>query len=216
MGFKTRIAASAVFALASVSTASAGFVYSSAVRAVEATASAMSDSASDSGFGTWFDSASVFATTSNALAQHGSQLASTSMNFAGAAQSSAVTGGVSSATSGATIDFSSDMDQVVSFILGLTRTASGGGFSTVVVTLTDLTMNEVRLTASATAAFSGSLELIAGHNYRLLIDADAGVQGAGDSLGQYNVAFSAPVPSPGALALLGLAGLAGFAVRRHR
>jgi MYXO-CTERM domain-containing protein len=213
MQLKTRFAASAAVALASVSTASAGFVYSTASRAVEATASATSDTASDTGFGTWFDSASVFATSSNALAQHGSQLGATSMNFAGAAQSSAVTGGIGSATSGATIDFSSDMDQVVSFILGLTRTASGLGSSTVVVTLTDLTTGVVRLTASATAAFSGSLELDAGHDYRLHIDADAAAQGAGDALGQYNVAFSAPVPAPGAIALLALA---GFVARRRR
>jgi MYXO-CTERM domain-containing protein len=83
----------------------------------------------------------------------------------------------------------------------------------VVVTLTDLTTGVVRLTASATAAFSGTLELENGHNYRLNIDADAAVQGAGDALGQYNVAFSAPVPAPGAIALIALA---GFVARRRR
>jgi|688.fasta_scaffold456470_1 MYXO-CTERM domain-containing protein len=213
MQLNMRLAASAAVALSSVSVANAGFVYSSANRTVEATAGATTDTASDSGFGTWFDSASVFATSSNALAQHGSQLSSTSMNFAGAAQASATSGGVANATSFAIIDFVSDMDQVVAFIVGLTSTGSGSGFNSVVVTLTDTTTSTVRLTASATAAFSGSLSLENGHSYRLVIDADAGVQGTGDSLGQYNVAFSTPIPAPGAAALLGLAGVVA---RRRR
>jgi MYXO-CTERM domain-containing protein len=214
MGLNTRIAASAVVALASASAANAGFVYASANRSVEATADATTDVSSDAAFGTWFDSASVFATSSNALSQHGSQLASTSMNFAGAAQVSATTGGVASATSFAIIDFRSDMEQVVSFIVGLTSTASGGGFNSVLVTLTDTTTGVVRLSASATAAFSGSLTLDENHTYRLVIDADAGVQGAGNSLGQYNIAFNAPIPTPGSAALLGLAGLATKRRRR--
>ncbi len=136
------------------------------------------------------------------------------MNFAGAAQASATAGGVANATSFAIIDFVSDMDQLVAFIVGLTSTGSGSGFNSVIVTLTDTTTSTVRLTASATAAFSGSLSLDSGHSYRLVIDADAGVQGTGDSLGQYNVAFSAPIPAPGAAALLGLAGV--VACRRRQ
>ena len=59
---------------------------------------------------------------------------------------------------------------------------------------------------------SGSFDVIAGRQYRVEITASATTQGTGEYFANYNIGFTS-IPQPGAVALLGLAGLVA---RRRR
>ena len=60
---------------------------------------------------------------------------------------------------------------------------------------------------------SGSFDVVSGRSYRVVVSATANAVGSTNAVANYNVGFFSTVPTPGAVALLGLAGLVG---RRRR
>jgi hypothetical protein len=81
------------------------------------------------------------------------------------------------------------------------------------VQVTDLTTSLIRLFASGDFTGSGSFGVIAGHRYRVVVNATSASASAGEVLSTYNVGLFS-VPSPAGAALLGLAGLVGRTRRR--
>jgi hypothetical protein len=71
----------------------------------------------------------------------------------------------------------------------------------------------LRIDGDATAWTSGDLALVSGHSYSLAIN--PGIANGSTDTGTVLTFGLAPVPAPGAAALLGLAGLTGARRRRR-
>jgi hypothetical protein len=215
MNMYSRTALAAVAALTVLPTANAAFVYVSSARSVDLTSFGSTvDSDSTAATGSWYGSASAVTSSFNALITQGSELASNEMTFAGAAQldvfgSSALVG-----TSRADVTFLSDSTESITWITNLWREASGGGNSaSISLMVTNVATGSVLLAFAGPALGSGSFDVAAGSTYRVQLVATATGASAGDALSNYNLGFFSTVPAPGAIALLGLAGLVA---RRRR
>jgi hypothetical protein len=208
-------AALSVAAFIAVQSASASFVYQSASRLTTASvAGSVVDSESTTAFGSWFGSASANTASYIILATEGSNLAASEMSFVGASQISASAPATLGATSTATVTFLADASETIRWIADLWRESSGAGNSaSIALSVIDLTTFNPLLAFTGPSLGSGSFDVIAGRTYRVNISATADAAGATDALANYNVGFFSTVPTPGALALLGLAGLTG---RRRR
>lgn len=216
MGLSLRAAAVAAgCAFAAAGIANAAFVYSSANRTVDVSFNSTTvDSESTTAFGSWFGSASSNGSGYTALAQQGSNLDSLEMSLVGSATIDASTTAAIMARSMADISFIASASESISWLASLGSGSTGGGApGQILVRVTDSTTGTVVLAFSGPTAGAGSFSVIAGRSYRVEVSAMAIVQGGGLSAANYSVGFTAPVPAPGAIALLGLAGLVG---RRRR
>ncbi|MEY3025160.1 MAG: hypothetical protein RL136_1127 [Planctomycetota bacterium] len=210
-----RAAALSAVALAATQVASAGFVYQSTDRAVSVSvAGSVADSEQNFGSGSWFGSANALGTGYTGLATQGSNLGAMEMTFVGAAQLEASVVAALMATSTATIEFLADSTESISWIAGLARQSSGAGNSASIgLSVVDIASGDILLAFSGPSNGSGSFDVVSGRSYRVSLSAMANLSGASSSSANYNVGFFSSVPTPGAIALLGLAGLAG---RRRR
>lgn len=208
-----RNAAMAAVSLAAVQVASAGFVLQSASREVSVSSmGSVADSDSNNLFDSWFGSASTSGMGYSALATQGSNLSYSEMTFVGAAQLSASMPSMLGASSTAEVVFAADANETITWIVGLGENFGAQGVASASVIVTDLTTGTIRLAMSSDAAGSGSFEVIAGRQYRVEVTATATAQGTGEYFANYNIGFTS-IPQPGAVALLGLAGLVA---RRRR
>jgi len=210
-----RAAALSAVALAAIQSASAGFVYSTSARETSASVGgSVVDSESTTASGSWYGSASANTASYVILATQGSNLASTEMTFVGAAQISASSAATLGATSTANVTFLASASETIRWIADLAREASGAGnASAISLSVLDLaTLNPVLAFTGPTIG-SGSFDVVAGRSYRVIVSATSSAVGSTNASANYNVGFFSTVPTPGALALLGLAGLAG---RRRR
>ena len=213
--FTRGVASATVVAIAS-QFASAGFVYESANRTVSTSVIGQgADSDSNAAFGAWFGSASTVGSGYTVLSTQGSELAYSQMTFVGAAQISSSSANTEiSAASWADLSFLADSSESIAWILGLGESATGASTSSAVsVQVTDLTTSLIRLFASGDSTASGSFGVIAGHRYRVVVNATSASASAGEVLSNYNVGLFS-VPSPAGAALLGLAALVGRTRRR--
>ncbi|MFM7052391.1 MAG: hypothetical protein ACKOYN_09695 [Planctomycetota bacterium] len=216
MGLTLRAAAFAAgCAFAASGVANAAFVYSSSSRSVDVTVnSTVVDSEFTSAFGGWFGSASSNGAGYSALAQQGSNLASLEMSLVGSATVDASATAAIMARSMADISFIASASESISWLASLGSGSTGSAApGLLTVRVTDSTSGTVVLAFTGPTAGSGSFGVVAGRSYRVEVSAMAIVQGGGLSAANYSAVFSAPVPAPGAIALLGLAGLVG---RRRR
>ena len=212
----TRGVASATVAAIASQFASAGFVYESADRTVNTTVVGQgTDSDSIAVFGAWYGSASSVGSGYTVLSTQGSELVYSQMTFVGAAQISSSSANTEiSAASWADLSFLADSSESIAWILGLGESATGASTSSAVsVQVTDLTTSLIRLFASGDSTASGSFGVIAGHRYRVVVNATSASASAGEVLSTYNVGLFS-VPSPAGAALLGLAALVGRTRRR--
>ncbi|MFM1821750.1 MAG: hypothetical protein RI967_16 [Planctomycetota bacterium] len=211
--FNMRNAAVAAVSLAAVQAASAGFVLQTASRGVSVSSmGSVVDSDSNNMFDAWFGSASTSGMGYSALATQGSNLSYSEMTFVGAAQTSASMPAMLGAMSMVDVVFAADANESISWIVGLGESFGENGVAFASVVVTDLTTGVIRLAMSSDAAGSGSFDVIAGRQYRVEIKASASNDGTGEYFANYNVGFTS-IPQPGAIALLGLAGLVA---RRRR
>ena len=210
-----RAAALSAVALAAVSSASAAFVYQSSSRETSASVGgSVVDSESTTASGSWYGSASANTATYTILSTQGSNLASTEMTFVGAAQVSASGSATLGASSTATVTFLASATDTVRWIANLARDFSGAGNNAAIsLSVIDLTTFNPVLAFTGPTIGSGSFDVVGGRSYRVSISATANATSATNSVANYNVGFFSTVPAPGAIALLGLAGLAG---RRRR
>lgn len=215
--FAARCAFGAV-ALFVTATADAGFVFQSASRETEASAGGIVvQTAGTLGFTSWFGSARANTAAHTVLATQGSNLLANEMTFVGAAQVSSTADATLAARSAATVTWVADATETVRWIADLWHEASGAGnAASISMSVVDLTDAAAEIAFSGPVLGSGSFAVDAGHTYRVQVLALAGSVGATNAVANYNIGFftdSLPVPGPGAIALLALAGLA---VRRRR
>ena len=208
-------AALSAVALAVSTTASAGFVYQSASRETSVLVGGQTvDLESTTAFGSWFGSASANTASYTLLATQGSNLAALEMSLVGAAQISASGAATLGSSSSATVTFLADATETIRWIANLAREASGAGNSAAIsMSVIDLTTFNPVLAFTGPSIGSGSFDVIAGRSYRLNVSATAASTGATNAVANYNVGFFSAIPAPGAIALLGLAGLTS---RRRR
>jgi hypothetical protein len=211
-----RAAALSAVALAATQAASAGFVYQSAAREVAVSVNgSVVDSESNAAFGGWFGSASSGNSAFSALATQGSGLSYGEMSFVGASQIDA-SGDTAlvNASSIATVVFTADSTESIRWIANLFRDSVGTGNSaSIALSVVDAVSGNILLAFTGPSIGSGSFDVQAGRSYRVNLAALSIADGPSNSLSNYNVGFFSAVPTPGAVALLGLAGLAG---RRRR
>jgi len=210
-----RAAALSAVALVAASSASAAFIYQSSSRETSASVGgSVVDSESTTAVGSWYGSASANTASYVVLSTLGSNLAAGEMTFVGAAQISASAPAVLGATSTATVTFLADASETVRWIADLWRESVGAGNNAAIsLSVIDLTTFNPVLAFTGPTLGSGSFDVVAGRTYRLNISATANAAGSTNAVANYNVGFFSTVPAPGAIALLGLAGLAG---RRRR
>ncbi len=215
MNMYSRTALAAVAALTVLPTAQATFVYVSSARSVDLTSGGSSvDSDSTAATGSWYGAASGVNSSFNALITQGSELAANEMTFVGASQLDVFSTVALVGTSRADVTFLSDSTESITWITDLWREAAGGGNSaSISLLVTNVTTGSIMLAFSGPTLGSGSFDVDAGSTYRVQLVATATGAGAGDALSNYNLGFFSTVPAPGAVALLGLAGLVA---RRRR
>lgn len=215
MSSVNRAAALAVAALAVSQTASAGFVYQSADRSVTASVGgSVVDAESNTAFTSWFGSASANSANYVILSTQGSNLAASEMTFVGAAQISAGAPAVLGAASTATVTFLADATESIRWIVDLWRESSGTGNSAAIsLSVMDVAAGTPLLAFTGPSLGSGSFDVIEGRTYRVNIAATSAAVGSTNAVANYNVGFFSTVPTPGAIALLAVAGLVG---RRRR
>ena len=128
-------------------------------------------------------------------------------------------GGASAACarSAASVTWIADTTESVRWIADLWHEATGAGnAASISMSVIDLTDSSAEIAFSGPVLGSGSFTVDAGHAYRVEILAVAGSVGSTNAVANYNIglfADSIPVPGPGAIALLALAGMAA---RRRR
>jgi hypothetical protein len=210
-----RAAALSALAFAASQAASAGFVYQTAARDVSVSVGgSVVDSESSMGLGSWFGNAASTASLYTALAQQGSGLSLGEMTFVGAAQIDSSGAAVLSANSVTTVTFLADSTESIRWMADLWREASGAGNSaSISMSVIDVASGAVLLGFTAPVLSAGSFDVVAGRTYQLNLIAVANTNSASKALSNYNVGFFSSVPSPGAIALIGLAGLT---TRRRR
>ena len=208
-------AALSAVALAVSTTASAGFVYQSAARETSALVGGQTvDLESTTAFGSWFGSASANTTSYTLLATQGSNLAALEMALVGAAQISSSANTSLGVSSSATVTFRADASESIRWIADLARQSSGAGNSaSISLVVIDLTTQNPLLVFSGPSIGSGSFDVVANRTYRVTVAATASSTSATNASANYNVGFFSAIPAPGAIALLGLAGLTS---RRRR
>jgi len=215
MGSSIRMAALAAVALCGYQSADAGFVYTSSNRVVDVSVNnAVVDSQSTTAQGSWYGSASTQTSSYAGLATQGSNLSFAAMTFVGAAQLDASATANIAARSGAQVFFSASGTESIRWIANLAAQAQGSNnTSSIALAVIDLSTNSTVLAFTGPSIGSGSFTVTSGHNYRIDLAANASATGPVNALANYNVGFFSTVPGPGAMALVGLAGLAS---RRRR
>jgi len=215
MGSSIRMAALAAVALCGYQSADAGFVYTSSNRVVDVSVNnAVVDSQSTTAQGSWYGSASSNTSSYAGLATQGSNLSFAAMTFVGAAQLDASATAAIAARSAASVFFSSNATESIRWIADLAAQAQGANnTSSIALSVFDITSNSTVLAFTGPSIGSGSFNVTSGHNYRVELAANASAAGPVNALANYNVGFFSTVPGPGAMALVGLAGLAS---RRRR
>lgn len=215
MSSEIRAAALSAVALVACQAASASFVYQSANRDVRATVNgAVVDPESTTAYGSWFGSASANSANYVILATQGSNLAAGEMTFVGASQIDASAAANLGASSTATVTFLSDATETIRWIANLARASSGAGNSAAIsMSVIDVAAGTPLLAFTGPSTGSGSFDVVAGRTYRVTINSSASASGSANAVSDYNVGFFSTVPAPGAIALLGFAGIAG---RRRR
>lgn len=198
--------------------ADAGFVFQNATRETEASVGGVVvQSTSTVGFTSWYGSSRANTAAHAVLATQGSNLLGNEMTFVGAAQVSSSADTTLGARSAASVTFVADATESVRWIVDLWQDATGAGnTASISLSVIDLTDAVADIAFSGPAIGSGSFTMDAGHTYRIQIVAVAGSVGTTNAVANYNVglfADSLPVPGPGVIALLALAGLAA---RRRR
>ena len=194
--------------------ADAGFVFQSASRETEASVGgAVVQVANTLGFTSWFGSARANTAAHAVLATQGSSLLGNEMTFVGAAQLNSTTDTALAARSAASVTFVADATESVRWIADLWQEAFGAGTTaSIALSVFDLTASSAEIAFAGPVLGSGSFTVDAGHTYRIEILATVGSSGSSNAVANYNIGLfgdSLPVPAPGAVALLALAGLAG-------
>jgi len=197
------------------SAANAGFVYQSSAREVSVSVSgSVVDSESSTAFGGWFGDASVNTSNYVGLATQGSGLDALEMTFVGAAQLNASSPANLNARSVATVVFQSNATESLRWIASLAREAVGSNNNaSIAFSVTEIDTGAILLAFSGPSNGAGSFDVVSGRSYRVAISAIANATGATNALANYNIGVFSTVPAPGAIALIGLAGLTG---RRRR
>lgn len=122
---------------------------------------------------------------------------------------------------GTLMDFSFIVDSNVTASLSVEMLlcANGDAFGAVDLMLQDITDNitliDLHQTQGSTSMTS-AINLIEGHTYQLIAQAEAGLTDEGTGLSSSSLSFQMLVPTPGALALLMIGGLTGRRRRRRR
>jgi uncharacterized protein (TIGR03382 family) len=216
MQFLIRASALAVASLGVVQAADAAFVVSGAFRETTVLNGATvpqsftTNAASGSFNGDASDLGDAFTTVAN----QGSNLLSSRMTFVGGVTVTQSGGFDLSGRSNATVTFGVSVNETIRWSMNLNAAEFGGGTNagSVSVRLEDVTGGTTLINQSRSFVGQGNVSLIAGRSYRLIISSTAQANSAGDAESTFNVGFYT-IPAPGALALLGLAGVAG---RRRR
>lgn len=210
-----RVAALAVASLAVVQSTDAGFVVTSALRETAAlnggavVQSFTSSSTSGSFNGDASDVGDAFTTVAN----QGSNLLSSRMTFVGGATVVQNSAFALSGRSTATVTFSVSASETIRWSINLNAAEFGSANAgSVSVRLEDVTAGGTLINQARSFVGQGNVSLLADRTYRLIITSTAQATSSGDAESTFNVGLYT-IPSPGALALLGLAGFAG---RRRR
>jgi hypothetical protein len=177
---------------------------------------------SSSLFGVFNDWRSHSAPFLSGFVQQNSNLAAAEVRltaFAQVSSSSATFAGPLSGTSISNALFGVDRDSTITMSVTTTRNASGGGTSSLSVLVRDMTAGgTVLYTSSSAASTTVSLTFLVGREYQVDVTNNAAITaGTGSASANYSVLMTAAaVPTPGALALAGLALVSGGSFRRRR
>ncbi len=166
--------------------------------------------------GPWYGSAFYSDATTAVLANQGSDLGASQMTFSGGAQTSSSVAIDLHAQSVASTRFGVTSAGALQWIVTTNSVANGfENMSSISISLMDLTTGQFLFARTGNSSGNGSIQLIASHNYELVIYADAESGSAGSTAATYNAGLQfVAVPTPGALALLALAGISARSRRR--
>jgi hypothetical protein len=209
-------------ALSASASAHAGFVFTSASRSISMLAPTGTTGNSSSVFGTFNDWRSHSAPFLSGFVQQNSNLTAAEVRltaFAQVSSSSAAFAGPLSGTSISNALFGVDRDSTITMSVTTTRNASAGGTSSLSVLVRDMTAGgTVLYTSTAPTSTTVTLTFLVGRQYQVDVTNNAAITaGTGSASANYSVLMTAAaVPSPGALALAGLALVSGVSVRRRR
>lgn len=215
MQYLIRAAAVAVVSVVPVQAADAGFSVSTASRETSVlSGGAVVDSYTNAFVtGSFNGDANDVGADFSTLATQGSNLLSSRMTFFGGCTVTQSSNAARSARSLATVTFQATLGEAIRWSVNLNSAEFGSGNAgTVSARLVDTTTGSDVFAYSRSFLGQGAATLVAGRNYRLEISSTAAAASAGDAESTYNVGVFV-IPSPGAFALLGLAGITG---RRRR
>jgi hypothetical protein len=209
-------------ALSASASAHAGFVFTSASRSISMLAPTGTTGNSSSVFGAFNDWRSHSAPFLSGFVQQNSNLTAAEVRltaFTQVSSSSANFAGPLSGTSVSNALFGVDSDSTITMSVTTTRSASAGGTSSLSLLVRDMTAGgTVLYTSSAPTSTTVTLTFLAGRSYQVDVTNNAAItSGTGSASANYSVLMTAAaVPSPGALALAGLALVSGASLRRRR
>lgn len=210
------VPAAAAAALSAAASTQAGFVYDSALRTNSLTSPSGTAGVSSTTFGDFLDFRFYSVPFISGSIQHASTLGTDSMSFGSFAQISSNSGAFGGPLSGmATADvyFRSTATTVISLGVGVSSQFAGlNSAAGASMSLIEAVSNTTLYTASVNDSSSVELTLAANVLYRLRAMSSASLSsGIGSASSNFSISVSI-VPAPGAMAVLGLAGLA----RRRR
>lgn len=215
MQCSVRLTALAVASLASVHASDAALVVSAASRETSVlSGGAVVDTYINSlATGSFNGDANDVGADYSSIATQGSNLLSSRMTFVGGCTVIQSSAGARSARSLATVTFQATLGEAIRWSVNLNSLEFGeSNVGAVSARLVDTVTGTVVFNYTRTFVAQGTATLLAGRNYRLEISSTATTLPAGDAESTYNVGVFV-IPAPGAMALLGLAGIAG---RRRR
>lgn len=212
----------AAAALSASASAHAGFVFTSASRSISMQAPTGTTGASSAVFGTFNDWRSHSAPFLSGFVQQNSNLTAAEVRLTAFSQASSSSATFASTMTGSSVSnalFGVDRDSTITMSVTTTRTASAGGVSTISVLVRDMTAGGTVLYSSTSpVSTTVTLTLLTGRDYQVDVSNSAGITaGSGSASANYSVLMTAAaVPTPGALALAGLALVTGGSLRRRR
>ena len=215
MQFSIRATALAVASLGVAQAADAAFVVTGAFRETTVVngATIPQSFTTNATSGSFNGDASDLGDAFTTVANQGSNLLSSRMTFVGGVTVTQSSLFDLSGRSNATVTFGVSVNETIRWSINLFAAETGGtNAGSVSVRLEDTTGGSTLINQSRGFVGQGNVSLLAGRSYRLIISSTAQANSAGDAESTFNVGFYT-IPGPGALALLGLAGVAG---RRRR